>query len=138
MQSKGFSRVFSHTTVQRHQFFSAQLSLQPNSHIHTGYWNGWSRFPFPSPGDLAGIKPVSCTAGRFFTTEPSGKLLGGKLNHFKKRTQTFIKAYRYCIPASRERVLLLHGSGRRAWQVVKAADERSDYYSRIFHQYKSS
>ena len=32
---KGFSRVFSNTTVQKHQFFSAQLSLQSNSHIHT-------------------------------------------------------------------------------------------------------
>ena len=34
-QSKGLSRVFSNTTVQKHQFFSAQLSLQSNSHIHT-------------------------------------------------------------------------------------------------------
>ena len=33
--SKGFSRVFSNTTVQKHQFFSAQLSLWFNSHIHT-------------------------------------------------------------------------------------------------------
>ena len=30
-----YSRVFSNTTVQKHQFFSAQLSLQSNSHIHT-------------------------------------------------------------------------------------------------------
>ena len=35
LQSKGLSRVFSNTTVQKHQFFSAQLSLQPNFHIHT-------------------------------------------------------------------------------------------------------
>ena len=33
--SKGLSRVFPNTTVQKHQFFSAQLSLQSNSHIHT-------------------------------------------------------------------------------------------------------
>ena len=33
--SKGLSRVFSNTTIQKHQFFSAQLSLQSNSHIHT-------------------------------------------------------------------------------------------------------
>ena len=32
--SKGISRVFSSTTVQKHQFFSAQLSLWSNSHIH--------------------------------------------------------------------------------------------------------
>ena len=33
--SKGLSRVFSNTTVQEHQFFSAQLSLYSNSHNHT-------------------------------------------------------------------------------------------------------
>ena len=32
LQSKGFSRVFSNTTVQKHQFFSTQLSLWSNSH----------------------------------------------------------------------------------------------------------
>ena len=35
LQSKGLSRVFSNTTVQKYQFFSAQLSSQSNSHIHT-------------------------------------------------------------------------------------------------------
>ena len=35
LQSRGLSRVFSNTTVQKHQFFSAQLSSQSNSHIHT-------------------------------------------------------------------------------------------------------
>ena len=35
LQSKGLWRVFSNTTVQKHQFFSAQLSSQSNSHIHT-------------------------------------------------------------------------------------------------------
>ena len=35
MQSKGLSRVFSNTTVQKHQFFGVQLSSQSNSHIHT-------------------------------------------------------------------------------------------------------
>ena len=33
--SKGLSRFFSNTTVQKHQFFGAQLSSQSNSHIHT-------------------------------------------------------------------------------------------------------
>ena len=32
---KGLSRVFSNTTVQKHQFFGTQLSSQFNSHIHT-------------------------------------------------------------------------------------------------------
>ena len=35
LQSKGLSRVFSNTTVQKHLFFSTQLSSQSNSHIHT-------------------------------------------------------------------------------------------------------
>ena len=35
MQSKGLSRVFSNTTVQKHQFFGAQLSLWSKCHIHT-------------------------------------------------------------------------------------------------------
>ena len=35
LQSKGLSRVFSNTAVQKHRFFSAQLSSQSNSHIHT-------------------------------------------------------------------------------------------------------
>ena len=34
-QSKGLSRVFTNTTVQKHQFFGAQLSSQSSSHIHT-------------------------------------------------------------------------------------------------------
>ena len=35
LQSKGLSRVFSNITVQKHQFFGAQLSSQSNSHIHS-------------------------------------------------------------------------------------------------------
>ena len=35
LQSKGLSRVFSNTAVQKHQFFGAQLSSQSNSYIHT-------------------------------------------------------------------------------------------------------
>ena len=35
LQSKGLSRVFSNTTVQKHQFFGPQLSSWSNSHIHT-------------------------------------------------------------------------------------------------------
>ena len=36
LQSKGLSRVFSNTTVQKHQLFGAQLSSQSNSHMTTG------------------------------------------------------------------------------------------------------
>ena len=35
LQSKGLSKVFSNTTVHKHQFFSAQLSWWSSSHIHT-------------------------------------------------------------------------------------------------------
>ena len=35
-QSQGLSRVFSNTTVQKHQFFGTQLALWFNSHIHPG------------------------------------------------------------------------------------------------------
>jgi len=35
LQSRGLSRVFPNTTVQKHQFLDAQLSLWSNSHIHT-------------------------------------------------------------------------------------------------------
>ena len=35
LQSKGLSRVFSNTTLQKHQFFGAQPSSQSNSHTHT-------------------------------------------------------------------------------------------------------
>ena len=35
LQSTGLSRVFSNTTVKKHQFFGTQLSSQSNSHIHT-------------------------------------------------------------------------------------------------------
>ena len=34
LQTKGLSRVFSNTTVQKHQFFGSQLSLQSNTYIH--------------------------------------------------------------------------------------------------------
>ena len=35
LQSKGLSRIFSNTTIQKHEFFGAHLSSPPNSHIHT-------------------------------------------------------------------------------------------------------
>ena len=38
LQSKGLSRIFSNTRVQKHQFFSTQLSSRSNSHIHTWPW----------------------------------------------------------------------------------------------------
>ena len=56
-------------------------------HLSHPYWTlewvEWVSISF-SRGPCRDQTAVSCTAGRFFTTEPSGKLLGGKLNHFKK------------------------------------------------------
>ena len=55
LQSEGLSRVFSNTTVQKHQFFGTQLSSQFNSHIHTciytrktDFQNGAVTYPRPS------------------------------------------------------------------------------------------
>ena len=42
LQSRGLSRVFSNTTVQKHQFFRAQLSLWSNSHTIDNYWKNHS------------------------------------------------------------------------------------------------
>ena len=42
LQCKGLSRVFSSTTIQKHQFFSSQPSLWSNFHICTDYWKNHS------------------------------------------------------------------------------------------------
>ena len=42
LQSRGLSRVFPSTTVQKHQLFGAQLSSQSNSHIHHDHWENHS------------------------------------------------------------------------------------------------
>ena len=45
LQSKGLSKVFSNTTVWKHQFFSTQPSLRSNSHILTWLLKGWAYTP---------------------------------------------------------------------------------------------
>ena len=69
LQAKGVSRVFSNTTVQKHQFFSAQLSLWSNSHIHT-----WL---LEKPGGANGKKSAyQCTRHRGCKrnrSDPSGR-----------------------------------------------------------------
>ena len=55
LQSKGLSRDFSNTTVQRHQFFSAQSSLCSNSHIHNDYWKNHE-----SESEVAQSCPTLC------------------------------------------------------------------------------
>ena len=62
LQSKGLSRVFSNTTLQKHQFFSTQPSLWSNSHIHTWckeltHWKRpwcWERLKAGGEGDDRG------------------------------------------------------------------------------------
>ena len=51
LQSKGLSRVFSNTTVQKHQFYGFQPSSQSNSHIHT--WPMGKPWPWPDRPLLA-------------------------------------------------------------------------------------
>ena len=46
LQSKGLLRVFSNTTVQKHQFFGTQLSSQPNFHMTTGKTIALTRWTF--------------------------------------------------------------------------------------------
>ena len=46
LQSKGLSRVISNTTVQKHRFFSTQLSLDSSSHFHTGKTVAFTRWTF--------------------------------------------------------------------------------------------
>ena len=52
LQSKGLSRVFSNTTVQKHHFLSAQLSLKSNSHIH--WRRKWQPIPVFLPRESCG------------------------------------------------------------------------------------
>ena len=63
--------------LSRVQLFAILWTVAPQAPQSMGFFRQeyWSGLPFPSPGDLPipGIQHVSCTAGRFFTTEPSGK-----------------------------------------------------------------
>ena len=63
LQSKGLERVFSNTTVQKHQFFGTQLSSQSNSHIHIRYINGAQ---LTSSYDVVSMKHIICSVMIFF------------------------------------------------------------------------
>ena len=90
LHSMGFSRVLSNTTVQKRQFFSAQLSSQSNSHIHTWllenhshyftilYWfchtstwifHRYTRVPQPEPSSL--LPPRTIPLGHPSAPAPS-------------------------------------------------------------------
>ena len=65
LQSKGLTRVFSNITIQKHQFFGAQLSLQSNSHLHTGFPRG------------SEVKAFACNAGDLGSIPGLGRSPGG-------------------------------------------------------------
>ena len=54
LQSKGLSRVFSSTTIQNHQFFGAQPSFWPKSHMYTWLLEKWQPTPVFLPGESHG------------------------------------------------------------------------------------
>ena len=63
LQSKGLSRVFSNTTVQKHQFFGTQLTVAYQAPLSMGfsrqeYWKG---LPFPSPMHESEKRKWSCS-----------------------------------------------------------------------------
>ena len=60
LQSKGLSRVFSNTTVQKHQFFGTQLSSQSNPHIHTWANKGENDLSDTSEVKVARLCPTLC------------------------------------------------------------------------------
>ena len=75
LQSKGLSRVFSNTTVQKHQFFGAQPSSQSNSHIHT--WPQEKPQPWlGSPLEKGMASHFSILALRTPWTVGKGKMIG--------------------------------------------------------------
>ena len=75
LQSKGLSKVFSNTTIQKYHFFSAQLSLSSNSHIHTPD-SHFAFLHFFSIGMV--LIPVSCTMSRTSFHSSSGDIAGSK------------------------------------------------------------
>ena len=67
MQSMGLSRVFSSTTIQKHQFFSAQPSLWSNSHSQLGQH---IKRRFPQKGDQVANRPrVGCWTVKRITSK---------------------------------------------------------------------
>ena len=67
LQYRGLSRVFSSTTVQKHQFFSAQLSSQSNSHIRT--------WPLEKPNEIKDAMFQICIGINIMPVVPTAFLL---------------------------------------------------------------
>jgi len=80
LQSKGLSRVFANTTVQKHQFFGAQLSLQHAKHIFKLHWSptmwevAWFQFEVGNKLKLRAISITYPHLPRKEVEEPGYKL----------------------------------------------------------------
>ena len=72
LQSKGLSRVFSNTTVQKHQFFGTQPSLWSNPHIHTWQEKPWKLhmslycLGWPCSATKSIFRQLGCTMPKLF------------------------------------------------------------------------
>ena len=114
LQSKGLSRVFSNTTVQKHQFFCAQLSSQSNSHIHTwpleNHCLDWMHL-----SELTCFKPIGTGFGIFslFLMSDSFDMLSSRTGHLCGRPLTALCPVwlGLCVPHHiRDNHGVLHGS----------------------------
>ena len=84
LQSRGLSRVFSSTTIWKHQFFSVQPSLWSNSHMTTGKTTALTIWTF----DLKGRSLLFNTLSRYVTF-PSKKQASFKFHGYSHHLQWF-------------------------------------------------
>ena len=107
LQSKGLSTVFSNTTVQKHQFFGAQLSSQSNSHIHT--------WPLEKPKSPDVPKILSLKKGHY-----SFRLPGARLGSWDRMgtVWSFLRLTRMMVDARKQdRGLSIRSQGVRVEQI---------------------
>ena len=111
LQSKGFSRVFSNNTVQKHQFFGAQPSLWSNSHIHTRLLEKpialtiWTFvFSYMLNNNTFSMYDVSC--GNPWTDTREAVLCDMKDMTFGARRPASISALSGCVPFNKPVVSL--------------------------------
>ena len=102
LQSKKLSRVFSSTTLQKHQFFGAQLSSQSNSHIHI--------FQFSSVAQLC---PTLCNPmNRSMPGLPVHNVILVQILHFKGERRESPRGLRCKVFHTKEELVLFFSFGR--------------------------